>query len=45
MKNDNNSGYKKFKAVLIVIGVISVLVVLHLIIFTLIPFIREIHGF
>ena len=45
MKNDKNSGYKKFKKVLVVIGVIAALVLLYTIIFMLIPFIRELHGF
>jgi len=45
MSNDKNGRYKKFKMVLIIIGVLAALVVLHTIIFILIPFIRELHGF
>ena len=45
MKSDKNGGYKIFKRVLIVIGVVAALVLLHTIIFWLIPFIKELHGF
>ncbi|GLC81824.1 hypothetical protein [Lacrimispora brassicae] len=45
MKNNKDSEYKKFKKVMIVIGIAAALAVLHGIIFWLFPLIKEIHGF
>jgi len=45
MKNDKNSGYRKFKKVLFVAGVVAAVAVLYAIVFILIPLIKEIHGF
>jgi len=44
LKNDKNNGYKKFKKILISVGVVIVLLVMCAIIFVLIPFIKKMHG-
>ena len=45
MNRDNDSGYRKFKKWLILIGMITALALFHLAINVLIPFIRQMHGF
>jgi len=45
MKKDRNTGYKKFKKALILLGLVAAFAVLHAILFILIPFIKETHGF
>lgn len=45
MKNKNDSQYKKFKRVMVIIGVIALFGVIHAVIFLLFPYIKEIHGF
>ena len=45
MKNGKTNGYRTYKKVLIAIGAVAALVLLHTIIFMLIPFIMESHVF
>lgn len=45
MKGSIIGGYKSFKKALVIIGGILALVLIHSIIFVLIPFIKKLHNF